>query len=149
MTTLEAREAARQRRRDRDWRTVLDGVHVGNRALAAHMIGAMRQPVDHRALAHQWLRGSGYDVYPAQPPFSWEGRCGDRKLLVAAVHDDGLAAVAMYLALRVSERVATQLRAGAGIVLLGWNSRCGYVRRSLERWITADDCCRLEVAGGA
>ena len=138
MTTLEAREAARQRARERDWQTALDGIHAGRRALAARMMQALKNPVDIKALSAWWLLGAGYDVWPAQPPFVWEGQRGDRKVLVAAVRDEGLAVPYLFLALRVSERVAQEAKAGAGVVLLGWSSRVAG-RCTVEKWLTAED----------
>jgi hypothetical protein len=132
-------ERARARVRECEWQTALDGVHAGNRALAARIVaGAVRPARDVRALAARWLQGGGYGVWPAQPPFVWEGQHGDRKVLVSAVLDEGLAAVEMFLALRLSERVTALARSGAGIVLLGFSARVAG-RCTVERWITADE----------
>jgi hypothetical protein len=131
-------DAARARRAARDWDKALDGVHAGNRALAARMIEALRKPVDPRALSAWWLRSAGYDVYPAEAPFLWEGQRGNRKVLVVAVVDDELAVPWAYLALRVSERAAAEALAGAAIVLLGWSVRVAG-RCTVEKWLDAED----------
>jgi hypothetical protein len=130
-------ERARARSRECEWQTALDGVHAGNRALAAHLLDAARSAVDVKGLAAWWLHSAGCTVVPAQPPFTWEGHKGGRRLLVATVLDEGLAAVEAYLALRLSAHVAALVRAGADVVLLGWSSRVAG-RCTVERWLHAD-----------
>jgi hypothetical protein len=51
-------ERARARSRECEWRTALDGVHAGNRAVAARIVaGATRSAVDVKGLAARWLQG--------------------------------------------------------------------------------------------
>jgi hypothetical protein len=146
MMTMEAREAARQRARqrarDRDWQQALDGAGLGRRAVAARIVAqAARPTLDLCHWSAEWLAALGCtNIRPAGSPFLLVGDLhDDRILLAAAPIDDGcMALTARLLAVLASDVAAAEARAGARIVVVGFDRAAVGFPRPTVQWLEAD-----------